>query len=99
MSSSSIPLRPRELAILLHERAIQEAMDVYRGNLLWSVLASIHGLAKHELTLPTYGKKLAELRAIGQRKTPAPSQMSNQQVISRVQDMFRTFLPKRGETM
>lgn len=64
MASCSIPLRPRSLALLLREREKQDVLNVYRGNLLWSVLASIHGLRGHELKLPTYGEKYAELRGI-----------------------------------
>lgn len=64
MASCSIPLRPGALALLLREREIQDVLDIYRGNLLWSVLASIHGLRGRELKLPTYGEKYAELRGI-----------------------------------
>ena len=64
MASCSIHLRPKALAMLLHEREMQDVLDIYRGNLLWSVLASIHGLRGHELKLPTYGEKYAELRGI-----------------------------------
>ena len=92
MASSSIPLRPRSLALLMRERYIAETMDVYRGNLLWSVLASLHGLAKRELTMPSYGKKYAELR--GLKKAERKKEMTNDQVIDRVKDMFRTFRAK-----
>lgn len=92
MASCSVPLRTRSLAILLREREIQEAMDIYSGNMLWSVLASIHAIAKHDLTLPTYGKKYAELRGLenGARKR----ELTNAQVIDRVKNMFRTFRGK-----
>lgn len=97
MASCAIPLRPRALYTLLKEREIREAMDVYRGNLLWSVLASLHGMAKHELTIPSYGQKLAELRGMENRVEAPRSTLSNRQVVARVQDMFKTFMPKRGE--
>lgn len=95
MASSAIPLRPRALALLIHEREIAEALDVYRGNLLWSVLASIRGLAKHELTLPTYGDKLAELRRNELDGEKAADRMSNQQVVHRALDGIKAFLPTK----
>lgn len=64
MAHCSIPLRPRSLALLIHERETQDLLDIYRGNLLWSVLQDIHFLCGHELTLPTYGDMYAELRGI-----------------------------------
>lgn len=86
MASCSIPLRPRALALLLREREIQDALDVYRGNLLWSVLQATHLLRGHELTLPTYGDMFAELRGIrDMRKDTRTEQQIADDVIAKLE--------------
>ena len=52
--TSNYPLRPAGLALLLSEQTKENTMQIYAGNVLWSILSALHAFAKNTLELPTY---------------------------------------------
>ena len=52
--TSNYPLRPAGLALLLHEQTKENTMQIYAGNVLWSILSALHAFGKSELKLLTY---------------------------------------------
>lgn len=88
LASSAVPLRPAGLALLLREKAIDEALDAYRGDLCWSILMSLHAMCKSQKEVMSYSDMVDKLRGTNES---APRQMTNEQVINRVEDMLDFF--------
>lgn len=88
LASSAVPLRPASLALVLQERNVEDALAAYRGDLLWSVLMSMHAMCKSEADVPSYSDMVHRLRG---RIDPKPRQMTNEQIIDRVTDMLDIF--------
>lgn len=92
MASSAVPLRPDGLALLMHERDIEDALRAYVGDIGHSILMSMHSIHGSDAQLPSYSDVEKELRG----KKPRRATLSNEQVISKVDDMINMFLPKGG---
>jgi hypothetical protein len=88
LASSAVPLRPAGLALLLRERAIADTLDAYRGDLCWSILQSLHVMCKSQAEIMSYSDMVDQLR---RRPDAAPRQMTNEQVIDRVESMLDYF--------
>ena len=54
IAASSVPLRPAGLALLLKEQTKRNTLQIYAGNIQWSILQALHSMAKSELKTPTY---------------------------------------------
>lgn len=93
LASSAVPLRPDTLALLMHERAVEEALRAYQGDLTWSILQSLHAMCKSRAKIPSYSDMVDKLRPKRETKR---QELTNDQVIARVNDMLNTFLPKGG---
>lgn len=92
LASSSIPLRPSSLALLISEREKTEALAVYKGDLLWSILGSLHAMCKSKLTAPSYSDMVSRMRGLHEDKKT----LTNAEVLERVDDMISQFLRKEG---
>ena len=88
LASSAVPLRPAGLALLLREKAIEDTLDAYRGDLCWSILMSLHAMCKSQAEVMSYSDMVDKLRG---RPESTPRQMTNEQVIDRVERMLDLF--------
>lgn len=89
--ASSIPLRPKGLALLITHRqekkVKEEAKRAYLGNLQYSILGSLHAMCKHDLQLPSYSEFV---RMLDGPKKPALHQTPQETWQSAV-DMLHMF--------
>lgn len=88
LASSVVPMRPAALALLMHERGVEDTLRAYQGDLLWSVLVSLHAIHKSHADIPSYSDMVDRLRG---RPGQEPRQMTNEQVIDRVEEMLDIF--------
>lgn len=90
LASSSVPLRPASLAILLAEREKKDALQAYHGDLVWSILCSIHAMCKQPLKISSYSDMVD--RIYHPKKDKPTKELTNNQVLQHVDDMLDMFL-------
>lgn len=90
MAHCSIPLRVWSLRLLMLERMDQRTLETYRGDLLWSILASMHGMCKSEIKAPSYSDMVERLSGKPQKKKHG-QYMTNEQAIAAVENMLDLF--------
>jgi hypothetical protein len=89
MAESAVPMRPGCLALWMQERAKREALEIYQGDICWSILKSIHVIHKSDADIMSCSDMADKLWPW---RKPQRRQITNQQVIGRVEDMLDTFL-------
>ena len=87
MAQCRIPLRVSGLVLLLSEEQKQRTLRAYQGDILWSILASVHAMSKSKLKAPSYSDMVEQLYGKGK----AVSKQSNQEVIDKVEKMLSMF--------
>ncbi len=92
MVHCSIPLRVGSLRLLMRERMDQRTLETYRGDLLWSILASLHGMCKSKVKAPSYSDMVERLNGKPQKKKRG-QHMTNEQTIAAVENMLDLFSP------
>ena len=93
MVHCSIPLRAGSLRLLMQERMDQRTLDTYRGDLLWSILASLHNMCKSKIKAPSYSDMVERLSGKPQKKRKG-QYMTNEQTVAAVEDMLDLFSHK-----
>ena len=53
MAASSLPLGVDALCVLVAERKKRDALEIYKGDLMWSLLSSVHALAGGRERIPS----------------------------------------------
>ena len=66
------------------------SLAAYQGDLLWSILGCIHGLAKSNYTLPSYSEMVEKAYSL---KASGRTQLNNTHVVEAVDGMLDAFLP------
>lgn len=56
ISTSAVPFRVAGLALILDERRKNERMNIYSGNIMWSLLASLFGAFNQKCDMLSYGE-------------------------------------------
>ena len=100
IAASSTPFRPSGLALLLKERTKRETLQIYLGNLQWSILAGIHSLGGSDLQLLSYSELWdAVYQQSEDKKTRAKREA--EQVRNATANMIAHFLKggKKNETV
>lgn len=90
MVHCSIPLRVGSLRLLMQERMEQKTLETYRGDLLWSILASLHAMCKSKIKAPSYSEMVERLSGKPQQKKHG-RYMTNEETIAAVENMLDLF--------
>ena len=89
LCSSTIPLRAQSLALLLEQQRMSEMMDVYQGDLLWSILGTLHSLVGSKLRAPSYSTLIQEIQ---NENSPKNKVITNNEVKKSIENTFRRYL-------
>ena len=68
----------------------QKTLDTYRGDLLWSILASLHSMCKSKIKAPSYSDMVERLNGNHPKKKQG-HHMTNEQTIDAVENMLDLF--------
>ena len=83
MASSCVPLRSAPLSMLIAERKKTELLQVYAGNIQWSILATLHQLGGGKCSAPSYSEMWQRVRK--------ESDLTRERSVSRVQEAVNSF--------
>ena len=70
----------------------QRILEAYKGDLVWSILASVHAMCKSKITAPSYSDMVERLSGKPQKKKHG-QQMTNAEAVAAVEDMLDLFSP------
>ena len=88
LCAANIPMGCAALGVLLEEQEKADVMDAYRGDLLWSILGTLHRMAKADLHAPSYSEML---EMVDQRQNSKRKVITNDDVRRNVENTLRRF--------
>lgn len=88
LCAANVPMGCAALGILLEEREKADALEAYRGNLVWSILGTLHRMAGADLHTPSYSEMLGLIDRKSHWKERA---MTNDDVRKSVENTLRRF--------
>lgn len=88
LCAANIPIGCAALCILLEEKEKAEALEAYRGDLLWSVLGTLHRMAGAELNSPSCSEML---ELIDKRRNSKRKVFTNEEVRKSVENTLKRF--------
>lgn len=78
------------LGILMEEREKADALEAYRGDLMWSILGTLHRMAGADLHAPSYSEMLG---LIDREHTGKKRPLTNDDVRKSVLNTIKRFSP------
>lgn len=88
LCAANVPVGCAALGILLEEREKIDVLEAYRGDLLWSILGTLHGIAGADLHVPSYSEMLGLVDRKAHRQERS---MTNDDVRKSVENTLRRF--------